>query len=55
MSTWISPLPLGINSPHCINFPHYMGKILLNLTFGETLALVNKLYCFDNPIEFFLC
>jgi hypothetical protein len=28
-----------------------MGKILLNLTPSEPLALVKKLSCFDDPIE----
>ena len=28
-----------------------MGKLLLNLVFGETLALVKELASFDNPIE----
>jgi hypothetical protein len=28
-----------------------MGKLLLNLTPGEPLALMKKLPCFDDPIE----
>jgi hypothetical protein len=28
-----------------------MGKLLLNLTTGETLVPMKKLPCFDNPIE----
>jgi hypothetical protein len=28
-----------------------MGKLLLNLTPGEPLALMKKFPCFDNPIE----
>jgi hypothetical protein len=51
MSTWISPPPLGRNGLHCIKFLHHMGKLLLNLTPGEPLALMKKLPCFDDPIE----
>jgi hypothetical protein len=28
-----------------------MGKFMLNLTLGETLALVKKSPCFDDPLE----
>jgi hypothetical protein len=51
MSTWIIPPPLGRNGLHCIKFLHQMGKLLLNLTPGEPLALMKKLPCFDDPIE----
>jgi hypothetical protein len=43
--------PLGSNGPHCIKFLHQMGKLLLNLTPGEPLALVKKFPYFDDPIE----
>jgi hypothetical protein len=44
--------PLGINGLHCIKCLHQMGKLLLNLTLGESLSLMKKLPCFDNPINF---
>jgi hypothetical protein len=40
ISTWINPPSLGINVPHCIEFPHQMRKFLLNLAPGEPLALM---------------
>ena len=51
MSTWITPPPLGRNGLHCVEFPHQMRKFLLNLALGGTLALVQDLPCFDNPIK----
>jgi hypothetical protein len=51
MSIWIIPSPLGSNDIHFINFLHQMGKLLLNQTPGEPLALMKKLPCFDDPIE----
>jgi hypothetical protein len=45
---------LGINGTHCVKCFHHMGKILLNLTPGEPLALVKKLSCFDNLIELYV-
>ena len=50
ISTWIIPPPLGSNGPHCIEFLHEMGKLLLNLVPSEPLALVKELACFDNSI-----
>jgi len=52
ISNWIIPPPLGRNGTHCIKFPHQMRKMLLNLTSGEPLFLMNKLPCFDDLIEF---
>jgi hypothetical protein len=43
--------PLGSNGLHCIKFLHQMGKLLLNMTLGEPLALMKKFLCFDDPIE----
>ena len=43
--------PLGRNGLHCIKFLHQMGKLLLNLTYGEPLSLMKKLPFFDGPIE----
>jgi hypothetical protein len=40
ISTPISPPPLGGNFIHCVEFSDHMGKLLLNLTLGEPLALV---------------
>jgi hypothetical protein len=31
-----------------------MGKLLLNLNFGEPFALLEKLSCFDNSIELYV-
>jgi hypothetical protein len=50
-SIWINPHPLGSNGIHCVEFPHYMRKFLLNFTLGEPLALVEELPCFDNSIN----
>jgi hypothetical protein len=51
MSIGIIPPPLGRNGLHCVKFLHHMGKLLLNLTPGEPLALMKKFPCFDNLIE----
>jgi len=40
ISKWINPPSLGSNGPHCVEFLHEMGKLLLNLVPGKTLALV---------------
>jgi hypothetical protein len=49
MSSWISPPLLGRNGLHCVKFLHQMGKLPLNLTLGEPLALMNKFPRFDDP------
>jgi hypothetical protein len=50
-SIWINPPPLGRNGIHCIEFPHHMGNLLLNLSPGEPLSLVQELPCFENSIK----
>ena len=40
ISTWISPPPLGRNGLHCIDFPHQVRKLMLNLASSEPLALL---------------
>ena len=50
ISTWIIPPPSGSNGPHCVEFLHEMGKLLLKLVPGEPLALVKELSYFDNSI-----
>jgi hypothetical protein len=50
-SIWINPLPLGINGFHCVECPHKMMKVLLNLAPGEPLALVQEVPCFDGSIK----
>jgi hypothetical protein len=49
--TYIIPPLLGSNGSHCVKFFYHMGKLLLNLTPSEPLALVKKLPRFDDPIE----
>jgi hypothetical protein len=51
ISMWINPPPLGRNGLHCIEFPHQVRKLLLDLALGEPLALVYELPCLDNPIK----
>jgi hypothetical protein len=34
-----------------LSFPHHMRILLLNLSLGEPLALVQELPCFDNSIK----
>ena len=51
ISTWIIPPPLGSNGPHCVELPHEMRKLLLNLFPGEPLALLKELAYFDNSIQ----
>jgi hypothetical protein len=51
ISIWINPTPLGRNGLHCIDFPHHMRKVLLNLAPSEPLALVQELPLFDNSIK----
>jgi hypothetical protein len=43
--------PIGRNGLHCIEFPHYMRKFLLNLSLGEPLSLVQELSHFENMIK----
>jgi hypothetical protein len=43
ISTRINPPPLGRNGIHCVEFPHQIGKFLLNLAQGKPLALVQEL------------
>jgi hypothetical protein len=40
ISTWINPPPLGRNGLHCVEFPHQVRKILLDLASGEPLSLL---------------
>jgi hypothetical protein len=40
ISTWINPPPLGRNGLHCIETPHQVRKLPLDLAPGETLSLV---------------
>jgi hypothetical protein len=51
MATWIILPSLGRNGLHCVNFLHYMGKLLLNQTPSEPLVLMKKLPYFDDPIK----
>ena len=51
ISTQINPPTLGGNGIHCVEFPHQMRKLLLNLTLGEPLAVVEQLPCFNNLKE----
>jgi hypothetical protein len=40
ISIWINPPFLGNNGFHCVEVPHQMRNILLNLAPSEPLALV---------------
>jgi hypothetical protein len=51
ISTSISPPPLGINRIHCIELPHQVRKILLNLALGELLSLVEEFPYLDSRIN----
>jgi hypothetical protein len=51
ISTWINPPSLGSNGLHCIEVPHQMRKVLLNLAPDEPLALVQELPCFVDSIK----
>jgi hypothetical protein len=51
ISTWINPPHLGRNCIHCVEFPHQMRKLLLNLAPNEPLSLVQDMHYFDNPIK----
>jgi hypothetical protein len=51
ISTWINPPPLGSNGLHCVDFPHQVRKLLLDLALGEPLALVDEFPYLDNPIK----
>ena len=51
ISTWINPPSLGINGLHCVEFPHQMRILMLNLALGEPLALVQELPCLDDSIK----
>jgi hypothetical protein len=43
--------PLGRSYLHCIELPHQVRKILLDLASGEPLALAEELPFLDNPIN----
>jgi hypothetical protein len=43
ISTWINTPPLGSNGIHCVEFPHQVRKLLLDLALGEPLSLVYEL------------
>jgi hypothetical protein len=45
ISTWINNPSLQINGIHCVDFSREREKHLLNLHFGELLALLETLCC----------
>jgi len=50
MYTYIIHEPLRIIGLHYAKFLHHTGKLLLNMSPSEPLALMKKLPYFDNPI-----
>jgi hypothetical protein len=52
---WVEIFPtysLHDNSPHCVKFPWDVGKLLLNLNLGDSLAFLKKISCLYLALAF---